>query len=108
MEIRAYNLLPGTRDRFHRLVVEQSVPMLHRWEVDVVGYGPSPHDDDSYFLIRAYASLDDRQRSQNAFYASEEWRSGPRQAIVDCIESDTSVVIEMDPDAIDGLRRAGA
>lgn len=108
VEIRAYNLHPGTRSRFHRLVVEQSLPMLHSWEVDVVAFGPSPHDDDSYFLIRAYASLEDRQRSQDAFYASEEWRRGPRQAIVDCIVSDTSVVIEMDPDTIDGLRRAGA
>jgi len=108
VEIRAYNLHPGTRGRFHRLVVEQSVPMLYRWEVDVVAFGPSPHDEDSYFLIRAYASLEDRQRSQDAFYTSAEWRRGPRQSVVDCIASDTSVVIEMDLDTIDGLRRAGA
>jgi len=107
VEIRSYNLKPATRAEFHRLVVEQSLPMLHRWHVDVVAFGPSPHDDDSYFLIRAYQSMEDRKRSQDAFYSSDEWRCGPRQAIVDCIESDTSVVIEMDTDTIDGLRRAG-
>ena len=105
VEIRSYNLKPGTRAEFHRLVVENSLPMLSRWNVDVVAHGPSLHDDDSYFLIRAYASLEDRQRSQDAFYGSDEWRRGPRQAIVDCIESDVSVVIEMHPDAIDRLRR---
>jgi len=105
VEIRSYNLKPGTRAEFHRLVVENSLPMLSRWNVDVVAHGPSLHDDDSYFLIRAYASLEDRQRSQDAFYGSDEWRRGPRQAIVDCIESDVSVVIEMYPDAIDRLRR---
>jgi hypothetical protein len=105
VEIRSYNLKPGTRPEFHRLVVEQSMPMLRRWKVDVVAFGPSLHDDDSYYLIRAYASLEDRERSQGAFYGSEEWRRGPRQAIVDCIESDASVVIEIDPDTLVGLRR---
>jgi NIPSNAP len=107
VEIRAYNLKPGTRDEFHRLVTEQSLPMLRRWGVDVVTFGPSPHDDHSYFLIRAYESLDERQRSQDAFYGSDEWRRGPREAIVSRIDSDTSIVIEMDAATIDGLRRSG-
>jgi hypothetical protein len=106
VEFRSYNLKPGTRTEFHRLVVEQSIPMLARWKVDVVGFGPSPHDEDSYYLIRAYASLEERERSQDAFYASDEWRHGPRQAILDCIESDASIVLELDPGTIDGLRRA--
>jgi hypothetical protein len=105
VEIRSYNLKPGTRPEFHRLVMEHSLPMLQRWRVDVVACGPSPHDDTSYYLIRAYASLEDRERSQDAFYGSDEWRRGPRQAILDCIESDTSVVIEMRVSTLDGLRR---
>lgn len=105
VEIRGYHLKAGTRPEFHRLVTEQSLPMLRRWNVDVVAFGPSRHDDDSYFLIRSYASLDDRQRSQDAFYTSEEWRKGPREAIVGCIVSDTSVVLEVDTDTLEGLRR---
>ncbi|MDP9223548.1 MAG: NIPSNAP family protein [Actinomycetota bacterium] len=106
VEIRGYNVKPRTRADFHRLVTEQSVPMLRRWEVDVVAFGPSLHDDDSYFLIRAYASLEARQRSQDAFYSSDEWRRGPRQEILDCIDGDTSVVIEMDSVTIEALRRS--
>jgi hypothetical protein len=66
VEIRSYNLKPGRRPEFHRLVV-QSLPMLQRWGVDVIAYGPSRNDDDSYYLIRAYASLEDREQSQDAF-----------------------------------------
>ena len=106
VEIPAYNLKPGTRADFHRLVTERSVPMLRRWRVDVVAFGPSLHDSDSYFLIRAYASLEDRQQSQDAFYGSDEWRHGPREAILDLIVSDTSVVVEMDPATVDGLRQS--
>jgi hypothetical protein len=105
VEIRSYNLKPGSRDEFHRLMTEQSMPMLERWRVDVVDYGPSLHDADSYFLIRAYDSLEDRQQSQDRFYDSPEWRQGPREPIVALIESYTSVVLEMDDAAVRGLRR---
>ena len=104
VEIRSYNLKPGSRDEFHRLVCETSLPMLTRWKVDVVAFGPSPHDDTSYYLIRAYDSLEHRQSSQDAFYGSSEWRQGPREKILPLIDSHTSIVIEMDPSAMDALR----
>jgi hypothetical protein len=104
IEIRSYNLKPGTRDEFHRLVVELQA-MVRRWATDVVNFGPSPHDETSYFLIRAYASLEDREAEQSAFYGSAEWLEGPRESIVSKIESMTSIVLELGPDTIDALRR---
>ena len=67
VEIRVYTLKAGTRDRFHELFLRDALPMLQRWRVDVVAHGPSLHDDDSYFLVRSYASLVHRTRSQDAF-----------------------------------------
>lgn len=93
IEIRTYKLKPGSGAAFHRTVVDESLPMLKRWGVDVVAFGPSLDDDDCYYLIRSYPSLDERQRSQDAFYGSDEWRHGPREAIVSRIESDISVVL---------------
>jgi hypothetical protein len=93
VEIRSYRLRPGSGHAFHRLVVERSVPMLDRWGVNVIAYGPSLDDDDLYFLIRGYASVADLRRSQDAFYGSVEWRDGPREAIVSLIESDISVLV---------------
>ena len=57
VEIRSYTLKPGAREKFHRLVCELSLPMLKRWGVDVVAFGPSPHDEVSYYLIRARRSF---------------------------------------------------
>lgn len=105
VEIRSYNLKPGRRDEFHRLVVEESLPLVRNRGVDVVDFGPSPHDENSYYLIRAYASLADRVASHEAFYGSPEWRRGPRAAILALIESDTSIVLELDASTIDLLRR---
>ena len=105
VEIRSYNLKPGGRDEFHRLVAEKSLPLVRKRNVDVVDYGPSPHDEDSYYLIRAYGSLADRAASHEAFYSSPEWRQGPREAIIALIESDTSIVLELEGATVDLLRR---
>ena len=104
VEIRSYNLKPGTRDRFHQRFLREALPMLQRWKVDVVAYGPSLHDRDSYFLMRAFSGVQERQKSEDAFYASEEWRKGPREAILGDIDSYTTIVIQLDPATLEGLR----
>src|SRR5215510_14775336 len=82
VEIRSYNLKPGTRDRFHQLFLKEALPMLQRWKVDVVAYGPSLHDNDSYFLMRAFPGVGERQASEDAFYGSDEWKQGPRARVL--------------------------
>ena len=95
VEIRSYNLKPNTRDQFHQLFIEQALPMLQRWSVDVVAFGTSPHDGDSYYLIRRYKSLAHREQSQDAFYGSDEWKHGPREPII----------LELDEGTVNGLRK---
>jgi hypothetical protein len=105
LEIRSYNLKPETCAEFHRLMVEQALPMLKRWKVDVVAWGPSAHDPAAYYLMRAYPGLEARQQDQDAFYGSAEWRQGPREALLACIDSYTSIVIQVDEPTLAGLRR---
>jgi hypothetical protein len=108
VEIRSYTLKPGTRERFHELFVADALPMLIKHQVDVVAYGPSIHDENSYFLIRAYLSLSDRDRSEDTFYGSREWIDGPRQAILECIEHYSTVVRPMESASIEYLRELSA
>ena len=103
LEIRSYKLKPGSGARFHDLVTNQSVPLLRSWGMDVVAFGQSLHDPDSYFLMRAYNDLDHLQASQDAFYATEAWRKGPREAIIELIQSDANSVLWLSPEAIDAI-----
>lgn len=107
VEIRSYNLKPGTRDRFHQTFLKEALPMLKRWQVDVVSYGPSQHDQDSYFLMRGFEGIAQRQKSEDAFYGSEEWKQGPRERILADIDSYTTIVVSLDAATINGLRQAG-
>ena len=105
VEIRSYNLKPGTRDRFHQLFLKEALPMLKRWKVDVIAHGPSLHDEDSYFLMRGFNGVDIRQKEEDAFYGSEEWIKGPRERVLADIDSYTTIVLELDEAAVRGLRR---
>jgi hypothetical protein len=105
VEVRSYTLLPGTRERFDALMIGQGLPLLKRWNIEVVAVGPSLQDEVSYYLIRAFASVADLERSEEAFYSSEEWRQGPREAILACIERYTDVVLPVDEALLAAIRQ---
>ena len=106
VEIRSYRLLPDTRDEYDRLFREEAAPLLARHAIDVVAYGPSIDEPNGYFLIRSFNDLADREQREDAFYASPEWRGGPREAVIAKIEVYTDVVVELDDPTIEGLRQS--
>jgi hypothetical protein len=105
VEVRSYNLKPGTRNELNHLFLEDALPLLKQWNADVIDFGPSPHDENSYYLIHCCDNLAHLEQSENAFYRSEEWRKGPREAILGCIENYIEIVFELDDATIHGLRK---
>ncbi len=105
IEIRTLNLKPGTRADFQRIYIERSLPLLKRWKQDVVAHGPSLHDQNTYYVSRRFDSLSHREQSEDAFYSSDDWRKGPREALLSLIESYYDAVFEADEATIQGLRR---
>ena len=105
IEIRSLNLKPGKREEFHRLYIEEALPLLKRWNFDVVAHGPSVHDENTYYVIRRYDSLAQREQMEDAYYASDDWRKGPREAMLALIENYTDLVLEVDEVTVQGLRK---
>jgi hypothetical protein len=108
IEIRSYVLKPGSATEFHSLVTSTAIPMLREWGMEVVAFGPSGHDPDAYFLVRAYDNLADLKSQQEAFYSSEPWLTGARDAIVSRIESYLDTVLWLSAESIADLRRSNA
>ena len=104
VEIRSINLKAGARKDFHHLYLENALPLLNRWHFDVVAYGPSLHDENSYYVIRRYDSLAQREQMEDAYYASDDWRKGPREAMLALMENYTDVVFELDEITVQSLR----
>ena len=105
IEIRSINLKPGPRDEFHRIYIEEALPLLKRWNFDVVAHGPSLHDENSYYVIRRFDSLAQREQMEDAYYASDDWRQGPREAILALIENYIDIVLELDDVTVQGLSK---
>jgi hypothetical protein len=93
VEIRSLTLRAGARDRFHDRFVARALPMLRRDRIDVVAYGPSLHDDSSYFVIRGFPSLEDRARDDDdALFA-----------VADDILDNSTIVLRVDDEAYEAF-----
>ncbi|HEC3218090.1 NIPSNAP family protein [Escherichia coli] len=104
VEILQYTLRKGSGAAFHAIMQEISVPLHQSHGIDVVSFGNSLHDRDCYYLIRAFDSAESMATVLDAFYASDDWRSGPREDIVGSIETSVKTVISLPPKSVEGLR----
>lgn len=103
LEIRTYRLKPGSSEEFVRLMREEAVPLLETFGLRVVGYGASLVIEDGQeeaYLMRAFASLEERHDQEEAFYGSDAWRNGPREAVLSRIDSYHTVVLETSEAAV--------
>ena len=93
IEILILNLRPGKRDEFSRLYSNSSLPLQKKWNIEVIAHGPSYHDENSYYVIRSFRDLKERQVQQESFSASDEWQKGPRNSILTLVENMATVVV---------------
>lgn len=107
LELRTYRLRPGTIDEFVRLMSGVSAELLRRHGIQVIASGaslvPEAEGIEEAYLIRAFASLEEREQQETSFYSSTEWVDGPRNALLECIESYHTIVLEVPEDVARAL-----
>ena len=103
IEVRTYKLKPDCAGRFVA-AVRVALPLVRASGMDVVAFGRSDHEQESFFLIRAFDSREQLVAQQDAFYGSAVWREGPRQALVNCLDSYLNTLLWLPDEAVDALR----
>lgn len=93
LDLRTYKLAPGGRGEFERIFREGALPMLVRYRIEVIGYGPSFADDAYYYLARAFPSVSAREEQLGSFYGSAEWKQNYQAVVAELIETYHTVVI---------------
>ncbi len=104
LDLRTYKLAPGKAEEFDRIFRERALPMLERFGIEVVGYGPSLDDADLYYLMRTFASAAQREEQLESFYGSDEWRQNHRDAVLALIETYHTLLIDLPPAMRGGSR----
>ena len=95
LDLRTYKLVPGGGEDFDRIFRERALPMLERFGIEVLRYGPSLEDADLYFLMRVFPSVTHRNEQLDAFYGSDEWRQNHRDAVLALIETYHTLLISV-------------
>ena len=104
IEIRTYRLKPGTHTAFHESMRDRAVPFIKSKGMDVVAFGSSDHEEETYFLVRAYKDRAALEQQQADFYGSAEWQQGPRQELIGHIETYMNTLIYVSPEAVESMR----
>lgn len=104
VEIRTYRLKPGTADRF-LTAFREALPLVRESGMDVVAFGRSDHEQESFHLVRAYRDRAHLEAQQEAFYTSDAWRCGPREALVACIDDYLNTLLWLSEQGVEDLRR---
>ena len=93
LEMRFFKLHPGTRAEFDRISREGTIPMMRRFGITVLAYGPTLNDDDGYLLVRAFPSEEQRVALSRSLYASDEWEANYEQPVMGMIADYHTAVI---------------
>jgi len=93
IEVRNYEKKANERDNFHNLFLTELKPMLERWNIAVVAFGKSLHDENSYYLIRSFKNIIERSEQLNGFYNSEEWLKNYDSKVMSYIVKYTTSVL---------------
>lgn len=86
LELRIFVVAPGDRDEFGRLSRDETVPLMRRRGITVVGHGPCLDNDHGYYLLRAYRNEEQRVQSASEMYASEEWLANYEEPVMAMIK----------------------
>ncbi len=105
VEIRTYRLKPGCLQRFDGILRTRAMPLLLASGMDVVAYGRSDHEEETYFLARAYSDRQMLEQQQADFYGSSAWKLGPREDLVENIDTYLNTLLWLPKSAVDAMRR---
>lgn len=97
LEMRLFKLKPGTRAEFHRVSQDGTIPMMRRYAITVLDFGPLLNNEDGYFLLRAFDSEQDRVDKSQAIYATAEWEENYDAPVSAMIEDYWTAVIPATP-----------
>ncbi|MDP9423703.1 MAG: NIPSNAP family protein [Pseudomonadota bacterium] len=104
VEFRLFRLHHGRREEFAARFKSQLLPLHQRVGIDVVTWGPSLHDLDSFYVVRAHPSVETRQEAMDAMFGSDEWLMNQEEEVLGMIESYNTCVIEACEPLIEAMR----
>lgn len=97
LEMRLFKVRPGTREEFHRISHEGTVPLMRSLGITVLAYGPATNNDDQWYLLRTFSSEEQRRQQAVELYAHETWERDFDTPVMGMIEDYRIAVMPATP-----------
>jgi hypothetical protein len=97
LEMRLFRVRPGTREEFHRISAQGTIPLMRSLGIDVLAYGPAANNEDLYYLLRAFSSEQQRKEQASELYASAAWERDFDAPVMGMIEDYRIAVMPATP-----------
>jgi hypothetical protein len=87
VEVRRYTVKPDLRSRFLRFFEREAVPLQRSLGIRVVGPFVDLEHPDVFVWLRAFPSLDARERMKHALYEGGKWKRELEAVAMPMLES---------------------
>jgi hypothetical protein len=87
VEMRTYKMKPGMRARFIEVFRAKSVPAHEKVGMKILGPFLSVEDPDTFFFMRGFPTLQDREPMKAQFYEGELWKSELENILMPMLEN---------------------
>lgn len=98
-ELRRYEVAPGRRDEWEKLMQSTVAPYMASKGMVIVGMFLEEHTDDGYIWIRRFDNEEHRRTLYEAVYESAHWKSVISPMITGMTVVDKMTVTRMRPAA---------
>jgi hypothetical protein len=105
VEVRTYKIKDGLREQFLDFFVNRAVPAQRSKGMLVVGPLLDIENPDVFVWLRAFPSLEERDRMKSAFYDGDEWRNELEAIAMPMLEKYSVTLTKMSPGFVDDLQR---
>ena len=97
VEVRSYRIKPGRRAEFIHLFETRAVPALRSHGMSILGPLLDVENPNKFVWLRAFPSLDERDRMKADFYEGELWKNELEAVAMPMIESYDVILCETSP-----------
>jgi hypothetical protein len=109
LEVRTYRTKPGKRAAFLEFFETRAVGAMRAVGMPVFGPLPDLENPDVFVWLRAFSSLEERERVKNAFYEGPVWKGELEAIAMPMLESYDVALTELADGFVnfDGSRALG-
>ncbi len=100
VEVRSYRIKPGRRAEFIEFFLARAVPALRSHGMKVLGPLLDVENPNKFVWLRAFPSLDERDRMKEAFYEGELWKNELESIAMPMLDSYDVILCETSPGCV--------